>query len=277
MQRLLQFLFRYRVFILFLFIEGVCSIIIVKNNSYQGAKYLSASNTLSASVLGTANDVGDYFNLKTVNQDLAAENARLRQTLFHLMAVDSTSPDSIAALVSDTLGRAVKAKVVDNSLFFRNNYLVIDKGAEDGAFPGQGVVGPNGIVGKVQRTSDEYSTVLSLLHSKTLISARHNESGYLCSVVWEGESPYQANVRYLPRHLDIAIGDTIVTSGFNSVYHENSPIGVVNDVGLGSESAFYDVTIDLATDFSKLSFVYLLDLKGRQEIDSLKTESQQDG
>ena len=272
MQLLLQFLFRYRVFILFVFIQGISFSIIINNNNYQGAKYFNASNKLSASLVGSADYIGDYFNLRLVNQELAEENTRLRELVFHL-----SSGDSITPLISDTLGRIVKAKVVDNSLFFRNNYLVINKGSDDGVFSGQGVVGQDGIVGKIRQVSENYATVMSLLHSKTLISARHNYSEYLCSVVWEGDSPFEASVRFLPRHLTVSVGDTISTSGFNSVYMENTTIGIVNEVNIGSEATFYDVSIDLSTDFSNLSYVYLLDLKGRQEIDSLKIQTKSDG
>ena len=233
---------------------------------------MNASNSVSASIVGSASYISEYFGLRNVNKVLAEENSKLRQMLFHLTAKDSLSP-----LPVDTMGQVLKAKVVDNTLFFRNNYLVIDKGLEEGVFEGQGVMGPDGIVGKVQRVSDHYATVLSLLHSKTLISARHNNSNYLCSVVWDGNSPYQASVSFLPRHLKVSIGDTVTTSGFNSVYTEDALIGVVEEVGIGSDATFYDVKIQLSSNFSELSYVYLLNLKGREEIDSLKTESQRDG
>lgn len=266
MQRLLQFLFKYRVFILFVLLEGICFWIIVSNNNYQGAKYLNASNSMSASLVSTSQDVSDYFDLKSQNDLLAEENARLRQQILEF--ADSAT---LVAMEADTVTEGIKAKVIDNSVFFRNNYLIINQGQSDGVEEGMGVLGPDGIVGQIQNVSNHYSTIISLLHSKTIVSSRHNESGSLCSVVWDGTDPLQANVEFLPRHIKIAVGDTVTTSGYNSVYPEGSMIGVVEDVSIGPGETFYDIKIMLTTSFSSLSYVYLLKHHGKEEIDSLRT------
>jgi len=268
MQLLLQFLFKYRVFILFVIIEGICFSIIVSNNNYQGAKYLGASNRIAGSLISTRNSISDYFNLNHKNRLLAEENIRLRQRVLELS-------DSIvmADAVKDTISGTIKAKIIDNSLYFRNNYLMINRGSNDGVKIGMGVIGQQGIVGQVQQVSRHYATVISLLHSKTLISSKHLVSGSLCSVVWEGHDPLVANVKFLPRHINVVPGDTILTSGYNSVYPEGNMIGVISEVGIGPDETFYTVKLELSTNFSNLSFVYLLDLKDKEEIDSLRTKS----
>lgn len=267
MQRLLQFLYKYRTFILLILLEGICFWIIVRSNSYQGAKYFTSSNHLVASITSASDQVGDYFGLASQNELLAEENARLRQRLLNL-----TDSVFMAQFLLDSSQMGIKAKVIDNSLFFRNNYLTLNKGLGHGVRPGMGVVGPEGIVGQVLHTTKNYSTVISVLHSKSMISAHHNRTGTLCSVVWKGEDPLYADLQFLPRHIPIAPGDSISTSGYNSTYPEDQMIGVVSDVYLEEDATFYSVKVKLSTNFYTLTHVYLLELPGQEEIDSLNIE-----
>lgn len=265
MQQLLQFLYRYRVFILFLLLEGICSVLLVQNNAYHGSRYFTAANAFTGSMVNASTSVKDYFSLTEKNRILAEENIRLREEIISLR--DSAY---MANLELDTTIQSIKAKVIDNSLRYRNNYLIVNKGSEDGLESGMGVIGPDGIIGQVQSVSKRYSTILSLLHSKTIISAKHGPTGTLSSVVWNGKDPAFANLNYLPRHIRVTAGDSIWTSGFNSIFPENTLIGTVEQVDITSDATFYNIAIDLATEFEALSYVYILDLKDKPLIDSLR-------
>jgi rod shape-determining protein MreC len=264
MQRLFQFLFKYRTFISLIILEGFCFWIIVNFNNYQGAKYFTSSNNAVASITASTDQIGDYFNLTVQNKRLAEENAKLRQQL-----LDLTDSSFMSYILTDSTQRGIKAKVIDNSLFYRNNFLTINKGSLHGIAPGMGVIGPEGIVGQVYHATKNYATVISLLHSKSMISAHHKMTGTLCSVEWTGEDPRFAALKYLPRHIKIQQGDTITTSGFNAVFPENQLIGTVKNVQLDDDATFYDIEIALTTNFFSLSHVYLLQLRGREEKDSL--------
>lgn len=267
MERLFQFLFKYRTFITLIILESFCFWIIVNANHYQGAKYFTSSNLLAASLASKSDQVGDYFNLTEQNRKLAEENVKLRQQLLNL-----TDSSFMSYILTDSNQFGLKAKVIDNSLFFRNNFLTINKGLLHGVQPGMGVIGPDGVVGQVYHATKNYATVLSVLHSKSMISAHHQNTGTLCTVNWDGADPRYAFLQYLPRHIKIQVGDTITTSGFNSIYPENQLIGVVNDLLLEDDATFYQIKIALTTNFFSLSHVYLLDLRGREEKDSLNNE-----
>ena len=78
MRRLLAFLFKYRTFIVFVLLEGICVAFIANNTSYQQAALLNSANTVVASVMEASNDVSSYFGLRKANESLVKENARLR-------------------------------------------------------------------------------------------------------------------------------------------------------------------------------------------------------
>lgn len=264
MQRLFQFLYKYRTFILLVLLEGLCFWIIVRSNNYQAAKYFTSSNRLVASVNSASDQVGDFFGLIKQNELLAGENARLRQRL-----LDLSDSVFMAEFLKDSSHLGIKAKVIDNSLFFRNNYLTLNKGYKEGVRHGMGVVGADGVVGQVLHTTENYSTVISVLHGKSMISAHHKPTRTLCSVVWKGEDPLFADLEFLPRHISISPGDSINTSGYNSIYPENQMIGIVSEVHLDEDATFYRAKIELSTNFYSLDHVYLLNLSGQDEIDSL--------
>ena len=267
MQRLLQFLYTYRVFVVFVLLQGICSWIIVKNNNYHGSKFFNTSNQMAASMVASADYVSTYFGLRHDNIRLAEENARLREQLKNL--VDSIQ---LVDLLADSSTLGIKAKVIDNSLFFRNNYLVVNRGEDDGVTKGMGVIGPDGIVGQVQRTSAGYATVVSVLHGESLISAKHGPSNTLGTVVWTGDDHRIANLQYVPRHVRVDLGDSVWTSGYNSVFPEQSLIGTVKSANIDPDATFYDIEVDLATDFGSLDFVYLMRLEEKEAIDSLRNE-----
>ena len=59
-------------------------------------------------------------------------------------------------------------------------------------------------------------------------------------------------------HAVINKGDNIITSGYSDTFYEGIPIGVVKNVSLEKNAPFYDIDITISTDFSKLTYVYII-------------------
>ena len=77
-------------------------------------------------------------------------------------------------------------------------------------------------------------------------------------------------LRYIPRHVKLHAGDTVVTSGYNAVFPEGILVGVIKEVNLKEETPFYDIKVELAQDFGNLTFVEVIKSNLKQEMDSLK-------
>ncbi|MFY0650495.1 MAG: rod shape-determining protein MreC [Cyclobacteriaceae bacterium] len=268
MQRLLQFLYRYRSFLLFLFLESLSFWLVVENNSYQGAKYFNSANAFTATVSEASSGLRNFFDLGNQNRILAEENSRLRKRLNIL-------PDSLSELqdtvyVDTALWTFIPAKVINNSVFLQNNHITLNKGTKDGVYKGMGVVGPGGVVGQVTAVTQHFSSLTSLLHSASIISTKHINSGSLCSTSWDGTDPLFASIKYLPRHVNLSAGDTMITSGYNHLYPPETMIGIVDEMAVAENATFYDVKVKLSTDFYNLSYVYLLNYNRRNEQDSIE-------
>ncbi len=264
MRKLLDFLYRRRTFAIFLGLEIVCAWLIVSFNQRQNADFLNSSNALSARISTSSQNVSDYFDLIEINEQLMLENELLQARLNANVAV----PDSLS-IPSETY--YVKgARVINNTFRRSTNYLTILGGREQGILPGMGVISTAGVVGQVKSVSNRYATVYSMLHPQMMVSSTVKRTNTNCSVQWDQESYDIASLKFVPRHIGLKVGDTIVTSGFNSVFPPNVDVGVVSDVNLEDHMTFYEAKIKLSVDFTSLPSVFVVIYEMKLERDSIE-------
>jgi rod shape-determining protein MreC len=278
MRQLFELIYSYRAFFTFIFFEVLCIWLIVGNSKMHNAAFFNTSNRLIASTFKVKSGIYQYFSLTTVNRDLARENAFLREMIekeqkqFRQSDQDLSILDTLNINPSDTSLQYeyIPARVINNSFRFTNNYITVDKGRTQGIEPEMGVISSGGIVGQVKVVSGNYSTIFSLLHSEMFVSSMIDRLGVYCTTKWQGSNPSIANLLYVPRHVLVEKGDMIVTSGYNSVFPQGIPVGVVENIEIEPNETFYNIEIRLANDFSRISHVYLISNKFKFEKDSLE-------
>jgi rod shape-determining protein MreC len=274
MQRLFLFLYQQRAFLIFITLEVFCIWLIVQNNRYQGARFFNSSNKLVAGMMQTSQGVSEYFSLGEVNEQLAAENARLKRELQQIS--QSMYPLDRSRLQDQSYLSQfdfIPAKVINNSTRRFTNFITVDRGSRDGVKPDMAVINASGVVGKVKSVSSRFSVITSILHTDMRVSSKIKRTGDLCTTQWDGTDPYIANLSFVPRHVKPMIGDTVVTSGYNAIFPEEIPIGVITDVQLQENSPWYDIDLTLSADLNEISYVYLVKNELRSEKDSLEMSS----
>lgn len=225
---------------------------------------------MSAGITSSSNSIREYVDLKTVNKDLANENARLKALLYKKILANDPSNISVADSSQIKKYNFITSKVINNSTNKFHNYLTINKGWADSIAPGMGVICPTGVVGKVKSCSKNFSTIVSLLHKDMLISSKLKSSNSIGTTHWEGMDPTKAMLVYIPRHIKVKKGDIVVTSEYNSVFPEGEMIGKLETIKVKGDDNFYNLTMKLSTDFSSLSYVYVVKNKLKIEQDSLE-------
>lgn len=273
MLRILQFLYSLRSFLLFVLLELVAIWMIVSNNSPQGAAFFNSSTALTGSILQTQSDVVDFFSLADANQKLIEQNAALMEALTNLNPPsDSVTFDLDSAF--EATFKFKSARVISQTLRFSQNHLTLNKGRKDGVEVGMGVFNQDGVVGRIKTVSDNYSVAISLLNTGMLVSSKIKTSDVFGSINWDGKLANEAKMLYIPRHVKAEVGDTVVTSGFSSIFPEGIPIGVIKAVGPGENQNHLDITVTLSSDFSSINYVYLVENTQLPEIDSLQQETE---
>ncbi|GAB3966254.1 rod shape-determining protein MreC [Spirosoma terrae] len=268
MGELVDFFLRSRNFILFVLLEVLCFYFIINTSNYWSATYFNTSNRYAAKILAWSNAANEYANLEQVNADLATENNRLRSQLTQVLQSKPAAPVQYQA--DSTFANRFKftvAKVVNNTTQFANNYITIDKGTDDGIRPGMGVISPTGIVGKVKICNRNFSVITSILHSDYLVSSQLIKAGEIGTSKWDGVDPHLIKLNDISLTKKVSKGDSVVTSERNSTFPPGILIGRVRSVGIQPNKVFHDLTLDLATNFSSLAFVYVVEnrLQGEQE------------
>lgn len=279
MRNLLNFLFKYNHWFLFLLLEVTSFVLLFRFNHYQQSVYFTSANGAAGKVYEISGSVSSYFHLKTVNEDLLDRNIWLEQRVAFLENVlresglDSARLHSVERLAPDKY-RIFKANVIKNSLNRLDNYITLDRGSADSIRPEMGVVDANGVVGIVYKTSPHYSVVISLLNGKSSISCKIVGSDYFGYLKWEGGDSRFAYLKDLPRHAEFNLGDTVVTSGYSTVFPEGVIVGTVDDMADSHDGLSYLLKIKLATDFGKVSNVRVISRNGQDEQKALENDKE---
>jgi rod shape-determining protein MreC len=227
---------------------------------------------LSGGVYSQLNEIDEYFNLRSQNQVLATENARLKTILFN--RTDSLDLDKIDTIPGLKRTNVIVSKIIHNAYNSPENYLTLHAGENDGVKTDMGVINDLGIVGIVEKTSPRYATVLSVLNVKSRINAKFKKSNHFGSLIWNGKNTGFVQLIDVPRLASsVRKGDTIVTGAESRIFPENINIGTVYKIYISPETNYYTIDIKLFNDMTNLGHVYIIKDNEREELLQLEKET----
>lgn len=265
MQQIINFLIRNKTFLLFLLLFSVSIIFTIQSHSYHKSKFINSANFLSGGVYNSFNNMSSYFGLKSQNQLLTEENNRLKSILFNSendsVAIDSLSFGNIYTLTS--------ANIIRNSYSATDNVILINKGKNDSIKEDLGVITSKGILGIIDGSSSNYSTVISILNTTSNISAKLKKTNHFGTLTWDGNSPNVVQLEDVEKIAPVIKGDTIVTSGRSSIFPKNIPIGIIQDFKLDVAENYYEINVKLFNDMTNLEHVHIIKNNDGNEITNL--------
>ncbi len=251
----------------FILLEIAAMSMLKRSSVLQDIWINRASHNVMAWHWGKITKARNYMALEQQNQALAGRNHELFRELQHYREMDR---ELKAMAKLDSIGfrsrfRYIPAEITAMSTNSRHNYIILDKGSEDGVKPNSSIITPNGVVGMVYSVDKHYSYGLSLLNDKISVSARIGREGLVAPMSWDGRGTDRAILRDIPLHLTVAEGDTVRTSGMSTVYPADIPVGVT----MGSrlvDGAVNVVDVKLFIDFASLRYVIIAENPDRETI-----------
>jgi len=187
--------------------------------------------------------------LETLLQErshLAHEAERLRE----LLGLREILP--MRTLVADVVSR-------DGVPWFRT--LTIDRGSTDGVVLDAPVMSPTGVVGRVIAVGPHAARVQVLLDRDAgagVLIERTRVSGVASGQVTQSETGAgDLILKYVSDRADVAIGDVVVTSGFDRIYPKGLVVGRVSYVGEGS-ALLKEIRIEPSARFDRLEEVLVV-------------------
>ena len=277
MRKLIQFLINNVFFIIFLVLQLFSVALIVNFNNFQKSIYLNSSNTLVGGMHNIANLTTEYFGLREKNENLSEENAALLNRIFflesHLEQNERIQTDT-TSVTPDKDYHFLSAKVINNSTHKGKNYMTLNKGAKDGVKPDMGVISDQGIAGIVSAVSEHFSLVISVLNPIIEFSSKFKKNDFEGYIAWDGGDYRYVKMTGIPEHVAVAVGDTIVTTGYIDGLPADIQVGVVEAFEQVDRNPNLDIKVRLFTDFKVLSHVKIINYHHREEQAKLENNAE---
>lgn len=286
MQQLIDFIIRKKnVFVYFLLLSFSLSLIF-KTNLFQKSKIIIFSNSTANYFNEMFNNLNGYFNLKRVNSELVNENLFLKNQLENV--INKKQLDSL----DNAIFKYQNAKVISNSFSSFKNYLIIDKGLKHGLENEMGIISSKGIVGIINYTTKNYSSVMSVLNIDTKINAKVKRTSHFGTLEWNGLSSKNLLLNDIPETAEIKVGDSIITGGMSLIFPEGINIGVVSEIikqknrndtianfminnqvkiaKIQFKENYLNIVVKLHTDMNNLDIVYVIESLNKEEFKNIK-------
>ncbi len=263
---------------IFIMLEVAALDMLAHNGIMQDFAVSRAVHGFMAKCWGGAQKAGYYFSLKKTNEALAEENFRLAgQVRRYKEREEAMLTDSIAASYSAQRDSGIyvfsPATLVKVSHNKQHNYLIVDKGSEDGIGQNTGIITSQGVVGIIDAVGKHYSYAMSFMNTGMSVSARLGREGAVGPLVWDGTSSTGAVLKEIPLQYKFNEGDTVFTSGYSSIFPADIPLGLTGSSKI-INGATYDIKVTLLQDFNSIKFVTLVTNAGDAEIMELEKKEE---
>lgn len=282
MDKLLEFLQKYRHWFVFLLLETIALVTYLSGSLYSRSLGWYATSAVFGRVNELMTEGWSYVGLRPRNEELLRENARLR-TAYTLLARQMQDAEAHGVLprlhATDSLpidpSAVIIARVVNRVTHTGEVYYTINKGRRDGIETDMGVMSASGVVGAVMAVSDHYALVIPVLNPKIRLACTllgQEVSGTLTAS--SSPNANEAILSNVPPHAHPQIGDTITTSGYSYLFPEGMMVGTIADSVparvKGSAGTFANYPVHLSTDFQGLRYVYVIREKPTHEVRALE-------
>jgi rod shape-determining protein MreC len=277
--RLVTLFLTYRHTVVFVALFSLSLGILVRFNQDQSMFFTRWSLAVGGFIHAKHSTLVNYLSLGEENRKLQAENMALRQKAItletELNAYKYRIPYStdFSVLPDSAFPRSryvfIPCRAIENSVLRNYNHIVLNVGRRHGVEPQMGVISAHGVAGVVTEVSENYCLGMSLLNKNFKLSAQIHGKKVRGSFQWDGGSPRYGSLLYIPLHYKVDVGDTVTTSQYSTIFPEGMVIGRISHVNSRESDGFYDIDVQLNTDFHSLDFLYVVKHAYKHEIDSL--------
>lgn len=260
--------------VIFISLEIAALSMLSNNGKLQNIWLSRCTQSIMKGIWGSTQNIGHYFSLKKRNDALALDNHQLRVRIAELEAQIGGGTATAGLNDSDGVAGnyryipATISKISNNTL---HNYMILDKGSEDGVVQGAGVITGKGAIGVIDAVSPHFSYARSFKNHEMSISSRLGKDGFIGPMTWDGFSSSRAILKEIPHHAEMTPGDTVYTSGFSTIFPSDIPIGTTGKAEIVNGST-YEIEVFLFEDFGKLKYVTIVENIGRSEIEDLEED-----
>lgn len=162
----------------------------------------------------------------------------------------------------------VHARVIGRDPAHWWSSITINAGLNQNVRVDQAVVTPRGLVGRVVETHQNHALVALVGEPRCQTPVRiaaTDSTGIVVPHPQLDQEPRLVKIDFLPRDHEIPLGSVVTTSGAGGVFPPTLRVGAIaqtQPVGFG---AYQQANLELAVDFNKLDYVWVLQLPSQNE------------
>ncbi len=249
MQRIINTIIRFKNFFVFIFLLIVSLLFSYNRSDFHENKINNFGLIISSYFYQPISNLKSYLQLKKLNKKLIEENILLKKE----------NLNKKLDYKDDNNYNVITAMVIKNSTKLTRNNLIINKGEKNGIKTDMGVISKDGIIGIINETSKNYSSVISILNKDLKINAKHNKSNAFGSLEWNQTDPTIVELNDISIDNEVFIGDTISTGGMSFYFPNNIPIGEINSIKISENSGFYTLKVKLFQKMNNINYVYIIE------------------
>ena len=273
MHRLLEFIKRIYVVLLFILLEGIAIWQYATSTPYTEARILSRTTAVGGYFSKKITNIDRFFSLADENDMLTHRVAELEQTLERERErlADYTEASwqmQMQGNDDDLHYIYYPARVASMTISHLRNYIVLDKGERDGIKKNMGVITPDkNLVGYIISCSERYSVAMPVINTEFTMGGCLSMTNYTCSLRWTGDSPYHVSIIDVSTYAQPEVGMPV------EVWSERLPEGVIvghiEKFEHNAAKTAYSARLRLAVDMSALDNVLIVENTHYGEIEQL--------
>ena len=285
MYRLIEFIRRIYVVLLFVLIQAIALSVYSSSTHYTRAKLISRAMGITGGVQGIIADVDHYFGLNEQNEMLARRVAELENQMdIYRQAVDTLlSSEQVRMAITEATAqqlqhyRYITARVVANTINRPHNYITLDKGTAQGVEPNMGVITPDGnMVGYVVDCSEHYAVVMPIINidfrGGGKLDIEGDTENRIGSISWDGRDASRVTMSDLLEYANPKAGDKVSSNTHYFPPMMKVNVGEVESISKSKNKNTYEVVLRLATDFSDLDHLILVYNERYKEVTELESK-----
>jgi len=199
----------------------------------------------------------DNSRLQTENDRLTLENIRLRE-----QAIAGQQAEKLLTLQRTVPFESVPAPVIARDPSGVLHSIVLGLGSDDGVKVGHVVLSDQGLVGRISEVGTNYSKVLLVTDSSSVVSAL--VQGSRATGIVRGQFGDSLIMDWLLQTEPVKEGDVVITAGLGigeelrSLYPKGLVIGTIAQVHTAEAAAYNRAIITPAVDLRRLEHVLVV-------------------
>lgn len=255
----------------FILLEAAALFLLTHNAQLQRIWVSRAAHGVMGAVWGSTQHIREYFSLRKTNQALSEDNFALQQEVLTLQEAlrQFRADTTVHPVPQDSRFRYTGAEVVKMSRNKQHNYLILNKGFEDGIQEKAGIITRDGVIGIVDAVSAHNSYAFSFQNKDISISARLGGEGATGILVWDGQSSRGAVLKEIPLQYKYEKGDTVFTSGHSLVFPPDIPLGIAGESKVVN-GATNEILVTLFQDFKAVRYVTVVYNTSFEEVEEFQ-------